>query len=115
MIPHYMSYLIQLNLKFNLGLLRHKNHERNSSKLLLPTTLLTMAFCHKCMSVNFKAIFRAAVKMVFLKISQNSQENTCASLFLNKVAGLRLAALLKKRLWRKCFLVNFVKFLRTTF
>ena len=27
-------------------------------------------------------------KKVFLKISQNSQENTCASLFLNKVAGL---------------------------
>ena len=36
------------------------------------------------------------------------------SLF-NKVAGLRSATLLKKRLWRKCFPVNFVKFLRTPF
>ena len=34
------------------------------------------------------------------------------SLF-NKVAGLRPATLLKKRLWRKCFSVNFAKFLRT--
>ena len=38
------------------------------------------------------------LEKVFLEISQNSQENTCASLFFNKVAGLQLA-----------------KFLRTTF
>ena len=36
------------------------------------------------------------------------------SLF-NKVAGLRPATLLKKRLRHKCFPVNFTKFLRTTF
>ena len=36
------------------------------------------------------------------------------SLF-NKVADLRPATLLKKRLWRTCFPVNFVKFLRTSF
>ena len=29
--------------------------------------------------------------------------------------GLRPAILLKKRLWHKCFPVNFVKFLRTPF
>ena len=37
------------------------------------------------------------------------------SLFFNKVAGLRPVTLLKKRLWHKCFLVNFVKFLRAPF
>ena len=37
------------------------------------------------------------------------------SLFFNKVAGLRPATLLKKRLWHRCFPVNFVKFLRTPF
>ena len=37
------------------------------------------------------------------------------SLFFNKVAGLRPATLLKKRLWQRCFPVNFVKFLRTPF
>ena len=39
----------------------------------------------------------------------------CQSLFFNKVAGLRPANLLKKRLRHKCFSVNFVKFLRTDF
>ena len=31
--------------------------------------------------------------------------------FFNKVAGLRLATLLKKRIWHWCFPVNFTKFL----
>ena len=35
------------------------------------------------------------------------------SLFVNKVADLRDAALLKKRLWHRSFPVNFVTFLRT--
>ena len=37
------------------------------------------------------------------------------SLVFNKVAGLKPATLLKKRLWRRCFPVNFMKFLRTPF
>ena len=45
------------------------------------------------------------LKKVFLETSQNSQENT-----YNKVAPL-----LKKRLWHRCFPVNFGKFLRTPF
>ena len=43
---------------------------------------------------------RCSVKKVFLKISQNSQENTCARV-----------SFLKKRPWHKRFLVNFTKFL----
>ena len=39
----------------------------------------------------------------------------CQSLFFNEVAGLKPANLLNKRLQHKCFSVNFVKFLRTTF
>ena len=35
--------------------------------------------------------------------------------FLNKVAGLRRATLLKKRLWHRCFPVNFAKFVATPF
>ena len=39
------------------------------------------------------------IKKLFLKISQNSQENTCVKAsFFNKVAGLRPTTLLKKRL-----------------
>ena len=37
------------------------------------------------------------------------------SLFLNKVTGLRPATLLRKRLWRRCFYVNFMNFFRTLF
>ena len=50
---------------------------------------------------------------MFLEISQNSQENTCARIIFNKVADLRPATLLKRRLWHRCFPVNFVKFLKT--
>ena len=42
-------------------------------------------------------------------------KHLCQSLFFNKVAGLRPATLFKKRLWYRCFPVNFVKFLRTPF
>ena len=53
---------------------------------------------------------------MLLEISQNSKVNTlCQSLFFNKVAGLRTATLLKKRLWHWCFPGRFVKFLRKHF
>ena len=35
------------------------------------------------------------------------------SLLLNKVTGLRSATLFKKRLWHRCFPVNFAKFVTT--
>ena len=34
---------------------------------------------------------RCSLKKVFLDISQNSQENTCVTVFFNKVEGLRPA------------------------
>ena len=54
---------------------------------------------------------RCSVKNVFLEISLHSQENTYASLFFKK----RPTTLLKKRLWHRCFPVNFAKFLITPF
>ena len=53
--------------------------------------------------------------MVFLENLQNSQESTYARVFLTKIVDRKPATLLKTRLWHMCFLVNFVKFLRTTF
>ena len=50
---------------------------------------------------------RFSVKKVFLEISENSQENTCAR-------G-RPATLLKKSVWNRGFPVNFAKFLRASF
>ena len=58
---------------------------------------------------------KCSVKKVFLEISQNSHEITCARVsFLIKLQ-VWSATLLKKRLWHRCFPVNFVKFLRTPF
>ena len=49
-----------------------------------------------------------SVKKVFLEISQNSQEKTCARVSF-------LIKFLKKRFWHRCFTVSFAKFLRTPF
>ena len=57
---------------------------------------------------------RCSVKKMFLGISQNSQENTCARVsILIKLQACNF--ILKYRLWHRCFPVNFVKFLRTPF
>ena len=48
------------------------------------------------------------VKKVFIEISQNSQENTCARVSF-------LIKFLKNRPWHSCFTVSFVKFLRAPF
>ena len=36
-----------------------------------------------------------------------TEKHLCQGLFFNTVAGLRPATLIKKRLWHKCFPVNF--------
>ena len=43
------------------------------------------------------------------------EKHLCQSLFFNQVAGFRSATLLKKRLYHRCFPVNFAKFFRTPF
>ena len=54
-----------------------------------------------------KGVFRNFVKFTRKHLRQ--------SLFFSKVGGLRSATLLKKRLWHRCFPVNFAKSLRTPF
>ena len=56
---------------------------------------------------------RCSIQTVVLRNSAKfTRKQLCLSLFLNKVAGLRPATLLKKRLWLGDFPVNFTKFLR---
>ena len=78
-----------------------------------------------------KRPFTHVIQRVFLKISYNTQENSCTgdsfliklqawkhlygSLFFNKVAGLKSAPLLKQRLRDRCFPVNLGKYLGTIF
>ena len=54
-------------------------------------------------------------KCVLRNFAKFTGKHLCQSLFFDKVADLRPATLLKKRLWHRCFPVNFVKFLRTHF
>ena len=62
---------------------------------------------------------KCSIKTLFLKISQNSLENTCARVcfWINlhlqgEGAGGRAVTLLKKWLWHRCCPVNFVEFSR---
>ena len=57
-----------------------------------------------------KTLFNRHIEILL----QHKHKDLPESLF-NKFVGLRPASLLKKRLWRKCFPVNFTKFLRTPF
>ena len=65
------------------------------------------------------ALYRSSRPKVFCKkgvlrnFAKFTGKHLCESLFFNKVAGLRPAILLKKRLWHRCFPMNFAKFLRT--
>ena len=86
--------------------------------------LLTWTFKKLSENFTFKYKYQVSVKQppeMFYKKSvlRNSTKFTgkhlCQSLFFNKVADLSPATLLKNRFWHRCFLVNFVKFLRTPF
>ena len=54
-------------------------------------------------------------KVIFRNFANFTGKYLCQSLFFNKVAGLMLATLLKKRLWYRSFPLKFAKFLRTLF
>ena len=54
-------------------------------------------------------------KGVLRKFTEFAGKRLCQSLFFNKFAGLKPATLLKMRLWRRCFPVKFLKFLRAPF
>ena len=54
-------------------------------------------------------------KGVLKNFAKFTGKQLCQTLLFNKVTGLRPATLLKKRLWRRCFPVNFANFFRTPF
>ena len=63
--------------------------------------------------IKSKAVVqRCSVKKVLLEISQNSRENTCAR--VSPVPESQACNVIKNT-WHRCFPVNFVKFLRTSF
>ena len=56
-----------------------------------------------------EVVQRCSVNKVLLEISQNSQENTRVRVSFFKELQAMPATLLKKRLWHRCFPVNFAK------
>ena len=68
-------------------------------------------------SVIFYSKFRNSRQEVFYKkgvlrnFAKFTGKHLCHRFFLNKVAGLRPATLLKKSLWHRYFPVKFAKFL----
>ena len=56
---------------------------------------------------------RCSVKKGVLRnFAKFTEKHLCQRVFFNKVAGRRPGTLLRKTLWRRCFPVNFAKFLR---
>ena len=68
----------------------------------------------KTFKYNFnKYCSKAGTAGVLRNLAKLTGKHLCLSLYFKKIAELRPAALLKKRFWRRCFSVNFAKFLRT--
>ena len=59
-----------------------------------------------------EVLCKKGVLKIFTKFTG---KHLCQSLLFNKIAGLRPTILLKKRLWDRCFPVNFVRFPRAPF
>ena len=58
---------------------------------------------HQCCSIG---------KGILENFAKITGKHLCQGLFFNKATGLSLAILLKKKLWHRCFRVNFAKILR---
>ena len=66
-------------------------------------------------SENANAATCSVKNGVLKNFAKYTGKHLCQSLLFNKVAGFRPTNLLKKRLWHRCFPVNFTQFLRTPF
>ena len=55
---------------------------------------------------------RCPFKKVFLKLSQNSQEIPVSEYLFQQSYRFRTCNFVKKRVWQRCFLLNFAKFLK---
>ena len=88
-------------------------------KLWFGSIVISVCFAMRfCVAVPpFRSSHRrcSVRKGVLTNFAKFTGKHLCQSLFFNKLAAVRPATLLKKRLWHRGFPVNFVKFLRTYF
>ena len=54
-------------------------------------------------------------KGALVNFTKFTGKHLCQGLFFNKLAGMKAATLLKKKLRHRCFPANFAKFLRTAY
>ena len=71
-----------------------------------------MKFMYQVRSIRLQMFLKISVLNNFAKLTG---KHLCQNLFFNKVAGLRPATFLQKRLWHRCFPVNFAKFVGAFF
>ena len=90
----------------DLDIIDDGQHRYKVAKLISCFTFTCFRSSHQRCSIK-KSVFRDFAKF--------TRKYLCQSLYLNKVTGLRPATLLKRRLWNRCFPVNFAKFLRKPF
>ena len=83
------------------------NFRKNASSKMFDRVLNTPLSFKKVRSSRPEVLCK---KDILRNFANFTGKRLCQSLFFNKVAGLRCATLLKKRLWHRCFPVNFVKF-----
>ena len=108
--------------KFKVTEWRQRRKEHAQTNILFSNILLKdlkdseTNICCKIIH-NFRSSHRTCSvrKDVLRNFAKLLEKHLGQSLFLNKVAGLRSVTLLKKRLWQRCFPVNFATFLRTPF
>ena len=105
----------------NLTLYVNKINTTNKVSKFLNLRQITFIHWNEFDYLQFQIIIRSShqgcsmEKDVLRNFTKFTAKHLCQSLFLNKFAGLMPATLWKKSLWYKCFPVNFVKFLRTSF
>ena len=100
----WVLIVINLNIKMNYSLLWATLRQTLTHKCMCREVHIHLVLYWSC---YYEGSRPDVFCKVFLKISQNSMENTCARVFFFKY---RLATLLKKRYWHR-----FAKFLRTPF
>ena len=82
---------------------------------IIPYLTSNIQRCYSIFSVE-AVVQRCSVKKgVPRNCAKFTGKHLYQSVFFNKVADLRPATLLKKRLWHRCFPVNFAQFLGTPF
>ena len=114
-LKHDYSKRKSINQVCNLIKLLIRAPTANATSARMFTALKRFKVClRNCRSSHQRCSLRKGVIRNFAKFTG---KHLCQSLFFYKVAGqgLRPASLLKKRLWHRCFPVDFAKFLRTPF